>query len=120
MAEDGRKWSSGIFGGPPASPMALGESQVLLNILNQNFEEALTDTSAPGMDILPLTLDVQLFFHVLDVNGGFLLNEIQDFDGVGHPEKHVLKVREKVCDGKAGKRHWILLADKTDQELKGV
>lgn len=66
-----------------------------------------------------LTFDVQFLLHVLDVNGGFLLNKIQDFNGVGHPEENVLEVGQQVRDGEAGERRRIL-ADKTRGELKGI
>lgn len=63
-----------------------------------------------------LTFDVQLFLHALDVGGRFLLDKVEDLDGVGHPEDDVLQVWEKVCDGEARQGDRVL-AGETQQGL---
>lgn len=62
------------------------------------------------------TSDVQLLLHALDVGGRFLLDEVEDLDGIGHPEEDVLQVREKVRDGEAGQGGRVL-AGETQQAL---
>lgn len=57
------------------------------------------------------TSDVQLLLHALDIGGRFLLDEVEDLDGIGHPEEDVLQVWEKVCDGEAGQGSRILAGE---------
>ena len=63
------------------------------------------------------TSDIQLLLHALDVGGRFLLDEVEDLDGIGHPEEDVLQVREKVCDGEAGQGGGVL-AGETQRVLR--
>lgn len=60
------------------------------------------------------TLDIQLLLQALDVDGGFLLDKVQEFDGVGHPEENVLQVRDQVCDCEAGQGSRFL-TDETER-----
>lgn len=64
------------------------------------------------------TLDIHLLLHGLDVDGGFLLDEVQQLDGVGHPEENVLQVRDQVsdCEVREGCR---ILAGETERAREG-
>lgn len=64
----------------------------------------------------PPTFDVQLLLHALDVGGRLLLHEVEDLDGVGHPEEDVLQVRQQVRDAETGQGGRVL-AGETQQEL---
>lgn len=59
----------------------------------------------------PPTFDVQLLLHALDVGGRLLLHEVQDLDGVGHPEEDVLQVRQQVRDAETGQGGRVLAGE---------
>lgn len=65
----------------------------------------------PEKQVSSPTSDVQLLLHALDVGGRFLLDEVEDLDGIGHPEEDVLQVREKVGDGEAGQGGRVLAGE---------
>lgn len=68
----------------------------------------MTDESHPccGINIVVHHINVCVctfavhHFNVLHVCRRFLLNEVQDLDGVRHPKENDLKIRHKVRDAK--------------------
>lgn len=54
------------------------------------------------------TCDVQLLLHALHVEWAFLLDKVQELDGIRHPEKNGLQVWNQISHGAAGQRDGLL------------
>lgn len=54
------------------------------------------------------TCDIQVVFQALHVQGALLLDEVQELDGVGHPEKDVLQVWDQARQGEARRGDGLL------------
>lgn len=65
------------------------------------------------------TCDVQLLLQALHVQRALLLGEVQQLDGVGHPEEKVLQVRGQAGQGRAGRRGGLRAAGQEDRESHG-
>lgn len=68
----------------------------------RHSDTTLTTLTWPGSASTNPTCDVQLLFQALHVQWALLLDEVQELDGVGHPEKKVLQAGKQAGQGTAG------------------
>lgn len=59
-----------------------------------------------------LTCVVRLLLQAPHVQGAPLLDEVQELDGVGHPQHDVLQLGEQAGQGEAGRGHGLLAAER--------